>query len=104
MALTRSECMRAPDLAAFERLQAAAGGNIRLLTLAPEWPGSAEFIAAVVAPRGVVISLGHTNASEKRRSMRRFAPGATMITHLGNGTPGHAPRARQHHPAPPLSR
>ena len=41
------ECMRAPDLAAFQRLQEAAGGNIRLLTIAPEWPGSAEFIAAV---------------------------------------------------------
>ncbi|MEI9897333.1 MAG: hypothetical protein WDN28_26600 [Chthoniobacter sp.] len=41
------ECMRAPDLTLFQRLQEAAGGNIRLLTLAPEWPGSAEFIAAV---------------------------------------------------------
>src|SRR5580704_13904425 len=31
------EHMQAPDLTAFECLQKAAGGNIRLLTLAPEW-------------------------------------------------------------------
>ena len=31
-----AEYMQAPDLAAFRRLQEAAGGNIRLLTLAPE--------------------------------------------------------------------
>ena len=84
------ECMRAPDLAAFERLQAAAGGNIRLLTLAPEWPGSAEFIAAAVA-KGVVISLGHTNANEAQID-DAIRAGATMITHLGNGTPVTLPR------------
>jgi N-acetylglucosamine-6-phosphate deacetylase len=84
------ECMRAPELAAFERLQKAAGGNIRLLTLAPEWPGSAEFIAAVAA-QGVVVSLGHTVASEEQID-DAIRAGATMITHLGNGTPVTLPR------------
>jgi N-acetylglucosamine-6-phosphate deacetylase len=79
------ECMRAPDLAAFERWQAAAGGNIRLLTLAPEWPGSAEFIGTVTG-QGVVVSLGHTKADEAQIDAAIRA-GATMITHLGNGTP-----------------
>lgn len=84
------EFMRAPDLAAFARMQAAAGGNIRLLTIAPEWPGSAEFIAAVVA-QGVVLSLGHTNASEAQID-EAIRAGATMITHLGNGCPVMLPR------------
>jgi N-acetylglucosamine-6-phosphate deacetylase len=84
------ECMRPPDLAAFRRLQDAAGGNIRLLTLAPELPGSAEFIAAV-ANQKVVVSLGHTNASEEQIDAAIRA-GATMITHLGNGTPVTLPR------------
>ena len=84
------ECMRAPDLAAFRRLQEAAGGNIRLITLAPEWPGSAEFIAAVVR-QGVVVSLGHTNASEAQID-EAIRAGATMCTHLGNGTPVTLPR------------
>lgn len=84
------ECMRAPDLAVFQRLQDAAGGNIRLLTIAPEWPGSPEFIAAVVAQK-VVLSLGHTNASEEQID-EAIRAGATMITHLGNGTPVTLPR------------
>lgn len=84
------ECMRAPALADFRRLQEAAGGNIRLLTLAPEWPGSAEFIAEVVRER-VVVSLGHTNASEAQID-EAIRAGATMCTHLGNGTPVTLPR------------
>lgn len=86
----RGEWMCAPDLGAFRRLQEASGGNIRLLTVAPEWPGSAEFIAAV-AGQGVVVSLGHTNASEAQIDAAIQA-GATMCTHLGNGTPVILPR------------
>jgi N-acetylglucosamine-6-phosphate deacetylase len=84
------ECMCAPDLGAFQRLQAAAGGRIRLVTIAPEWPGSDEFIAEVVT-QGVVISLGHTNASEAQIDAAIRA-GAKMITHLGNGCPVTLPR------------
>ena len=81
---------RAPDLAVFERMQNAAGGNIRLLTLAPEWPGSAEFIGEVVR-RGVTVSLGHTDASEAEIDAAIRA-GATLCTHLGNGVPQTLPR------------
>ena len=81
---------RAPDLALFERMQSAAGGNIRLLTLAPEWPGSAGFIAEVVR-RGVVVSLGHTDASDAEIDAAIRA-GATLCTHLGNGVPQMLPR------------
>ena len=38
----RPELMRAPDLAVFDRLQKAACGRIKLVTLAPEWEGSAR--------------------------------------------------------------
>ena len=81
---------RAPDLALFERMQNAAGGNIWLLTLAPEWPGSAEFIGEVVR-RGVVVSLGHTDASDAQIDAAIRA-GATLCTHLGNGVPQTLPR------------
>jgi len=84
------ECMCAPDLGAFRRLQAAAGGRIRLVTVAPEWPGSAEFIAEVVS-QGVVISLGHTNANEAQID-DAIRAGAKMVTHLGNGCPVTLPR------------
>lgn len=77
--------MCAPSLADYRRLQEAAGGNIRLITVAPEWPGSDEFIAEVVRDK-VVISLGHTDASEAQIDAAIRA-GATLITHLGNGVP-----------------
>ncbi len=80
----------APDLAVFERMQNAAGGNIRLITLAPEWPGSAEFIAEVVGS-GVVVSLGHTDASDAQID-DAIRSGATLCTHLGNGVPQMLPR------------
>lgn len=76
---------RAPDLALFQRMQDAAGGLIRLVTLAPEWPGSADFIGEVTRS-GVVASLGHTNASESEIDAAIHA-GATLCTHLGNGVP-----------------
>jgi N-acetylglucosamine-6-phosphate deacetylase len=77
--------MCAPSLVAYRRLQDAAGGRIRLITLAPEWTGSNEFIAEVVREK-VVISLGHTDASEAQIDAAIRA-GATLITHLGNGVP-----------------
>ncbi|MDP3069182.1 MAG: N-acetylglucosamine-6-phosphate deacetylase [Opitutaceae bacterium] len=80
-----AEPMHAPSLAEFERLQAAARGQIRLITLAPEWPGSAECIAAITRA-GVHISLGHTNASEADIDAAIRA-GARFATHVGNGAP-----------------
>lgn len=82
--------MRAPTFADYERLQAAAHGRLRLITLAPEWPGSAEFIAAVTQ-QGVHVSLGHTNASEAEIDAAIRA-GARFCTHLGNGCPLELPR------------
>jgi N-acetylglucosamine-6-phosphate deacetylase len=77
--------MRLPDLGMFERLQAAAGGNIRLMTVAPELPGGADFIRAVTG-LGTRISLGHTNASEAEIAAAVRA-GAQFCTHVGNGVP-----------------
>lgn len=82
--------MRAPTSADYERLQAAAHGRLRLITLAPEWPGSAEFIAAVTQ-QGVHVSLGHTNASEAEID-EAIRAGARFCTHLGNGCPLELPR------------
>ncbi len=79
------ERMCPPSLADYRRLQEAAGGNIRLITIAPEWPGSDEFIATVVREK-VVVSLGHTDASETQIDTAIRA-GATLVTHLGNGVP-----------------
>ncbi|QWA09857.1 amidohydrolase family protein [Sodalis ligni] len=75
--------VKAPDWSLFQRWQKAARGDIRLLTLAPEWPGSAAFIRNCVQ-EGVTVSLGHTGADAAQIAVAVEA-GASMSTHLGNG-------------------
>jgi N-acetylglucosamine-6-phosphate deacetylase len=80
---TRLMCL--PKIADFDRLQEAADGNIKLITLAPEVPGSTELIEHAVRS-GVQISFGHTNASDADIDAG-IAAGARLCTHLGNGVP-----------------
>jgi N-acetylglucosamine-6-phosphate deacetylase len=75
--------VRKPDVDEFHRWQQAAGGKVRLVTLAPEWPEAPRYIEAL-AGTGVVISIGHTNASGAQIA-DAVSAGATMSTHLGNG-------------------
>jgi N-acetylglucosamine-6-phosphate deacetylase len=77
------EHVRPPDWKEFERLQAAAGGRICLITLAPELPGAIAFIQRAVAS-GVTVALGHTAASGEEIAAAVDA-GARLSTHLGNG-------------------
>lgn len=79
------EVMKAPDFDEYRRLQDASGGRIKLITLAPEWPGSSDFIASVRGD-GVSIALGHTDASD-REIDDAISAGARFCTHLGNGVP-----------------
>lgn len=80
-----ADAMHAPSIAEYERLQAAAQGRVKLITLAPEWPGSAECISAITRT-GVQVSLGHTNASEEQID-EAIRAGARFCTHVGNGAP-----------------
>ena len=67
-----------------QRLQEAAGGRIRLITVAPEQPGVMDLIPQW-REQGVTVSLGHCNPSlEEVRAAA--AAGAELSTHLGNGT------------------
>src|SRR5947209_12096965 len=55
------EHVRDPDRDEFLALQEAAGGRIRIVTLAPEREGALRFIEQL-CEAGVVVSLGHTGA------------------------------------------
>ena len=57
--------VRAPDVDEFHRLQDAARGNVRLVTMAPEWPGATRYIEALTS-QGVVVSIGHTAATPEQ--------------------------------------
>src|SRR4029079_6906036 len=59
------EHVRPPDWDEFHRWQDAAGGRIRLVTLAPELPGATVFIERLTAA-GVIISVGHTGATPEQ--------------------------------------
>ena len=85
-----AQCMKDPDWAEFEALQDAAGGLVRLVTIAPERPGSGTFIEKAVRS-GVRIALGHTSAEDAAIDAA-IASGATLCTHLGNGCPELLPR------------
>jgi N-acetylglucosamine-6-phosphate deacetylase len=73
----------APDVAAFERLRAAAAGQLKVITIAPELPGAAAVIKAA-ARAGVTVAVGHTDATADVTSAAVDA-GATHATHLFNG-------------------
>ena len=72
-----------PDVAAFDRLHAAARGWLRMITIAPELPGAAEVIRASSAA-GVIAAAGHTDATAEVTDAAIDA-GVTHATHLFNG-------------------
>ena len=77
------EWVREPDWDEFQRLQEAAGGRIKLFSLAPELPGALPFIARLTEA-GVVVSIAHT-AAEPETIRDAVLAGARLSTHLGNG-------------------
>lgn len=77
------EHVRPASVDEFKRLQDAAKGLIRLLTLAPESPGALALVE-YAAGSGVTVSIGHTGTTAEQLEAAVSA-GATMTTHLGNG-------------------
>ena len=80
-----------PDVPMLQRLQAAAGGCVKLVTMAPEQPNAMEFIRAAKA-MGITVSVGHTVA-DYDTAMEAFRNGASHATHLYNGMPSIHHRA-----------
>jgi N-acetylglucosamine-6-phosphate deacetylase len=79
-----------PSVALFERMQQAARGHIRLVTIAPETAGALELIE-YATQSGTQVSLGHSGATaaETRAAIRA---GAASATHTFN-----AMRRLDHH-------
>ncbi len=78
------------SLAEWREMQNAAEGNIKILTLSPEYPGVGQFVREVVS-EGVVVSIGHTKAT-REQIQEAVDAGATMSTHIGNGAHAILPR------------
>jgi N-acetylglucosamine-6-phosphate deacetylase len=71
---------RDPDVALLDRL--LDGGPVRLMTLAPELAG-ADALVGRLHERGVVVSLGHTDATAAVANAA-FDRGVGTVTHLFN--------------------
>src|SRR5262245_39703947 len=78
------EHARPADWDEFERWQELADGQIRIVTLSPEWPGSIDFIERA-SLEGIIVAIGHTAATPGQISDAILA-GAKLSTHLGNGS------------------
>ena len=74
--------LRDPDPTEMDRLFAAAGGTIRMVTIAPERAGALEAIRRVV-DAGAIAAVGHTEATYSQ-TRAAIAAGATVATHLFN--------------------
>ncbi len=79
-----------PSLDDFARRQEAAGGRIRLVTVAPEVAGVLPLIERL-ARDGVLVAIGHT-AATPQQVRDAIRAGATLSTHLGNGCAQMLPR------------
>jgi N-acetylglucosamine-6-phosphate deacetylase len=77
------DLLRKPSWKEFSEYQEAAGGKIIQVTISPELEGAMEFIK-LCTRNGVVISIGHTNATSEQIN-QAVENGATLSTHLGNG-------------------
>ena len=80
-----------PDPEMLHRLQQAAGGLVRLVTLAPERPGALELIRGAKED-GITVSLGHTTA-DYDVACAAYQAGARQTTHLFNAMPPFSHRA-----------
>ena len=73
--------IRKPDIEFFRECNEAAGGLIKLVTLAPNMEGAEEFIREL--HNETVISIGHT-AADYECAAEAMALGAHHVTHLYN--------------------
>lgn len=80
-----ADYLKEPDFEGFEALQKACGGLVRIVDLAPELPGAAEFISK--AKKLCTVSVAHTD-SDYDHAKAAFDAGATHLTHLFNAMPG----------------
>jgi N-acetylglucosamine-6-phosphate deacetylase len=71
-----------PSVPLFQRMQQAAGGHIRLITIAPETPGALELIEHAITT-GTQVSVGHSDATAEQ-TRAAIALGARSATHTFN--------------------
>jgi N-acetylglucosamine-6-phosphate deacetylase len=86
--------IRDPSIEELDAWQEASGNLLKLITIAPEAKNALEFTKEAVS-RGIRIAIGHANPSDEQIDALIEA-GATLSTHLGNGSHALLPRLKNH--------
>lgn len=86
------EFIRQSDFNEFHRWQNAAEGLIRIVTVSPENEETISFIRQITE-KGVIAAIGHTDASAEMIE-KAIEAGASLSTHLGNGSPAFIHRLK----------
>ena len=76
--------LKEPDFEGFQKLFDDCGGLIRIVDIAPELPGAAEFVAK--ASKLCTVSIAHTD-SDYAHARAAVDAGVTHLTHLYNAMP-----------------
>lgn len=79
------DLLHAPTSTELDAYLDAAGGALRIVTLAPELPGVLDAVERL-ADAGVVVAIGHTDA-DAATVERAVDAGARLVTHVFNGMP-----------------
>lgn len=77
--------LKNPDFEGFKALYDSCGGLVKIVDIAPELPGSTEFVAQ--AKTLCTVSIAHTDANYEDAKAAVEA-GVTHLTHLYNAMPG----------------
>jgi len=80
--MIQPDCLTLPAAAILDDIYASLGDTLKMMTVAPELPGSAE-ITRTLRDRGAVVAFGHSKATYDE-TVRGFAMGITHVTHLFN--------------------
>ena len=79
-----ADYLRDPDFEGFKALYDGCGGLVRIVDVAPELPGAAEFVAQ--ASKLCTVSIAHTD-SDYDHAKAAVDAGVTHLTHLYNAMP-----------------
>ena len=77
--------LKEPDFEGFQKLYNDCGGLVRIVDIAPELPGAAEFVEK--ASKLCTVSIAHTD-SDYDHARAAIDAGVTHLTHLYNAMPG----------------
>ena len=80
-----ADYLKEPDFEGFKALFDGCGGLVKIVDVAPELPGAAEFIQK--ASKLCTVSVAHTD-SDYEHAKTAFSVGASHLTHLYNAMPG----------------